>query len=344
MRLLASAAALVLVAVAARAAVPEPAAQPVNDMVILGDSLPRSLSDFGFFTDASGWQPNENVVPYELNSALFTDYADKYRFIYLPPGEELAAHADNADDMLQFPVGSAIIKSFGYEIDGEPRLLETRILLHREDGWLALPYVWNDEQTEAKLKVAGKRIPVAFSDPSGQERSISYAVPNKNQCKECHSLSDAVVPIGPKLRNLDLASIDRLRRARWLANISAKKPVPDYDDSSASLDRRARAYLDVNCAHCHNDKGSASNSGLFLTYEESDPVRYGIGKRPVAAGRGSGNNEFAIAPGYPDKSILIYRLKSLEPGIAMPEVGRSLVHDEGAALLSDWIAAMEDPS
>jgi len=124
-------------------------------------------------------------------------------------------------------------------------------------------------------------------------------------------------------------------KRRWFDRPEALKPVmPRWDDpASGSLQDRARAYLDVNCAHCHNPEGSASNSGLFLRWTDPVNVNYGIGKRPTAAGRGSGGMEFAIAPGEPDRSFLIYRLESTEPGIAMPELGRSTVHKEGAALL-----------
>lgn len=314
--------------------------RPVADAVILADGMPKKLSEYGFFTDASGWKPNQGVELYELNSALFTDYAEKYRYIYIPAGEQAVA---DSNGVLQFPVGSALIKSFGYKIDGKDRLLETRLLLHRADGWIALPYVWNAEQTEATLKVAGKRIPVRFTDPSGQPRDISYAVPNKNQCKECHALSEAVVPIGPKMRNLSHDTLDMLLSNDMLEQPSGDHPpIPDFGDTAMPLKSRARAYLDINCAHCHNRQGSASNSGLFLTWEEQSAVHLGVGKRPVAAGRGSGGFEFAIAPGQPDQSIMMYRLKSLEPGVAMPEVGRSLVHEEGATLLSEWIAAMDE--
>lgn len=338
MRVLAGAGAICLLAVSAHA--DRPAA--VADDVITGETMPKSLSDYHFFQDASGREPNTGVTLYRLNSALFTDYADKYRYIYMPPGKSLSVDPNNPEGLLKFPVGSAIIKSFGYEMDGEPRLLETRVLLHRADGWLALPYVWNEEQTEAKLKVAGKRIPITFTDPSGKERTTSYAVPNKNQCKECHSLSDAVVPIGPKLRNLTHDSKDILASNGLLTGDNGTvMPMPDFRNDGMPLKARARAYLDVNCAHCHNGEGSASNSGLFLTYEESKPVRFGVNKRPVAAGRGSGGYEFSVKPGRPDESIMIYRLKSLDPGIAMPEVGRSMVHDEGVALLSEWIAEMD---
>ena len=338
MRLLIAAIALCTAGFAVSAA-PDRAGAPVKDAVILADTMPRTLAEFGFFTDASAWQPNRGVKLYTLNSPLFSDYAEKYRYIYIPEGEQAVA---DEEGVVQFPVGSALIKSFGYKIDGKDRLLETRVMLHRSDGWIALPYVWNDAQTEATLKVAGTRIPVRFTDPSGEVQSISYAVPNKNQCKECHSLSGAVMPIGPKLRNLSPDTLAMLR-ANDLLKIPAsdQAAMPDYADTTKPLEQRARAYLDINCAHCHNRQGSASNSGLFLTYEEASSVHLGIGKRPVAAGRGSGGLAFAIAPGEPDKSIMLYRLKSLEAGVAMPEVGRSLVHEEGAALLSEWIAGMD---
>lgn len=335
MRLFVAALALCLAGYAVSAA----PIRPVADAVITSAGMPKTLSEFGFFTDAAGWKPNRGVELYELNSPLFTDYAEKYRYIYVPAGEQAIS---DGDGLLQFPVGSALIKSFGYKIDGKDRLLETRVLLHRVDGWLALPYVWNEEQTEATLKVAGKRIPVRFTDPSGQQRDISYAVPNKNQCKECHSLSGAVMPIGPKLRNLSHDTLDMLLSNDMLKQtLGDYPPIPDYTDDAMPLNGRARAYLDINCAHCHNRQGSASNSGLFLTYEEKSPVHIGIGKRPVAAGRGSGGFQFAIAPGQPDQSILMHRLTSLDPGVAMPEVGRSLVHEEGAALLSEWISEMD---
>lgn len=336
MRLLLSVCAVLGLAFSAGARSPE----PVADAVILSDGLPRLLSDYHFFKDSAGWQPNERVVSYQLNTPLFSDYAEKYRFLYVPPGEQAKT---NGDGLLDLPVGSALIKSFGYELDGKPRLLETRVLLHRADGWLALPYVWNAEQTEARLKVAGQRIPVTFTDPAGRKHSIDYGVPNKNQCKECHALSGAVTPIGPKARNLtrdgQLENFAKLGLIDAVPAVDYRVPV--WGETSAPLNDRARGYLDVNCAHCHNVNGSASNSGLFLTYEETMPVRFGVNKRPVAAGRGSGVHDFDIAPGDPDGSIMIYRLDSLEPGISMPEVGRTVVHREGVELLREWIAGMD---
>jgi uncharacterized repeat protein (TIGR03806 family) len=311
----------------------------VNDAAIAGDALPAKLSDYGFFTDLTGETPAARVVRYDLETPLFSDYAEKHRYLYVPAGQKARYEPEAALDL---PVGSAIIKTFGYPQAGKFRPLETRLLLRRASGWVALPYVWNAEGNDAVLKRAGTRIPVTFTDRSGAARGISYAVPNQNQCKDCHALSGAITPIGVKARYLNHDSqLEKLLAAGMLDRLPGDAPrVARWDDASAPIDARARAYLEINCAHCHNPAGAASNSGLFLEWGRRDPVALGVLKRPVAAGRGSGGRDFAIAPGEPDASILIYRMESTDPGIAMPELGRATVHKEGVALMREWIAAM----
>ncbi len=205
---------------------------------------------------------------------------------------------------------------------------------------------------DAELKVAGKRLPVEFIDENGAKVSFSYAVPNKNQCKGCHSINGEVVPIGPKARNLNRASPVEGEAGNQLEGWQAAgilEGLPDLSnvetaaavaDESLPVDARARTWLDVNCAHCHRREGPASNSGLFLTAGETDPVALGIGKRPVAAGRGAGDNEFDIVAGHPDQSILLSRVESVEPGVMMPELGRALEDRQAVRLLADWIAQM----
>ena len=135
------------------------------------------------------------------------------------------------------------------------------------------------------------------------------------------------------------------RRSRWLRPSPAEAPrLAVWDDpKSGTLDARARAWLEINCAHCHNPQGPARNSGLDLLASQQKPTSFGIGKPPVAAGIGSGGLAFDIVPGQPDKSILVYRIASTHPGIMMPELGKRLVHDEGVALIREWIAAMPAP-
>jgi uncharacterized repeat protein (TIGR03806 family) len=314
----------------------------VRDAAITADGYPAHLSDYGFFADLKARTPAARVTPYHLNTPLFSDYAEKQRYLYVPARVEVKYDADKAFD---FPVGSALIKTFGYEQNGAFRPLETRLLLRRASGWVAIPYVWNADGTDADLKRAGMRIPVTFTDPSGQRHSISYSVPNQNQCKDCHGLSGAITPIGPKARNLnDGHQLQALAAAGLLDRAPADAPrLARWDDPRAPLGDRARAYLETNCAHCHNPEGAASNSGLFLDWKQPDITARGIMKHPVAAGRGSGDRDYDIVPGKADASILIYRMESTDPGIAMPELGRATVHAEGVKLLRDWINGMPAP-
>ena len=180
-------------------------------------------------------------------------------------------------------------------------------------------------------------------------------MPNLNQCKGCHSWDGAMRPIGPSARqlngNLDYGDGATNQLQHWnAAGLLLNMPedhadIPRIavwnDPSTGSLDDRARAWLDINCAHCHNPHGPASTSGFFLDIHQEDPGVYGVFKSPVAAGRGSGDREFDIHPGKPDESIIIYRIDSDDPGIMMPEVGRTQIHEEGVALIRDWISQME---
>lgn len=330
---------LAVMGFAAAAARPSP---QVNDAAITAEGYPVKLSDYGFFADLVKRTPAPRVVSYDLETALFSDYTVKQRFIYVPAGAKAKYDPAGAFD---FPVGSALIKTFGYGEGAAFKPIETRLLLRRASGWVAIPYVWNAEGTDAVLKRAGTRLAVSFTDSSGKPRQISYAVPNQNQCKDCHALAGQIAPIGPKARYLNHGGqLQKLVAAGLLDRAPADAPrVARWDDPKGPLDARARAYLEINCAHCHNPAGAASNSGLFLELDRKEPVTIGIGKRPVAAGRGSGGREFAIAPGDAEASILIYRLRSTDPGIAMPELGRATAHDEGIALLSQWIDSMPEP-
>ncbi|WP_341711194.1 SO2930 family diheme c-type cytochrome [Erythrobacter sp.] len=307
----------------------------VSEAAITEPGLPRALSEFGFFADAGAQVPAAGVMPYRLNTPLYSDGAEKLRFIYVPKGAKAFARGEN---LLDLPVGTALIKTFAFPVEGKRRLIETRVLLHRADGWLALPYLWNEEQTEARLAVAGARLDLVT--PRGE--AISYRVPNKNQCKECHGLDGAVTPIGPKARNL---SHDWLQGMVLAGHLDAMPQDDDQlplweDRESAPLVKAARAYLDVNCAHCHRPGATASNSGLDLRWEQQDSHALGIGKRPVAAGRGAGGFLFDIVPGSPDHSILPYRMSTTEGGIAMPEIGKSTVDEEGLAVVRRWIEEM----
>ncbi len=139
---------------------------PVNGNLILADYFPDKLSEFEFFIDDSAQKPNENVIPYELISSLFSDYSYKQRWVYVPDNAKATYVKDWVFD---FPEGSALIKTFYYPIDERnpdlgKQLLETRLLLRKKGGWEAVSYAWNDEQNEAFKKIAGKTINASWID------------------------------------------------------------------------------------------------------------------------------------------------------------------------------------
>ncbi|MCG2841014.1 hypothetical protein L6Q21_08470 [Sandaracinobacter sp. RS1-74] len=347
------------------------ACSPPGGVTFHAEDDPEDLADWGVLRVEGGkLRLADGSLPYELATPLFTDHASKLRTIWMPDGQQARYHPAQA---LDFPVGTIISKSFYYPTDAEGRalpadgparledgaldltrvrLIETRLLVHREQGWVALPYVWNAEGTRAKLQRIGGIAKVRLA---GRGDEFTYVIPNATQCGACHvpdAASRKLQPIGPTARGLGIPSPfapghpDQLR---WLAQAGRLAGLPEtpapasavWTDTARPLEARARAYLDVNCGHCHNPAGPARTSGLHLDAATSDRRELGFCKPPVAAGQGTGDRTFAIVPGHPDQSILVYRMESVAPGEMMPEIGRSTSHAEGTALVSAWIRALE---
>jgi len=318
---------------------------------------------------------NRGAVPYEVNSALFSDYAHKLRSIFVPPGTAIRYGAD----AFEFPIGTVISKTFYYPLAERSqssaatavakqlgpnkaatldldrvRVLETRLLVKTRSGWVALPYVWNDAQTEAAFEPAGEAFELELV--AGDTRTpFTYLVPDAHQCASCHAADyrqQRLEPIGIKARHLNrdypYASgvenqLTHWRRIGLLTNSPDPERAPRlarWEAEGESLNTRARAYLDINCGHCHSANAAANSSALRLDVHESESVHLGICKIPVASGRGSGLGAFDIVPGAPEQSILLHRMRSTEPDVAMPELGRSLVHEEAVSLIEEWIAAL----
>ncbi len=223
----------------------------------------EKLSEYNFFSGVMNeLKPNPRVLPYDLITPLFTDYAHKARFVYMPEGE--SAEYDTSK-VINLPVGSCLIKNFYYPEDfrvkdGKRRILETRLLIHRKEAWEALDYIWNDEQTEAHLENAGDIKKVSWTHYDGTKREADYVIPNKNQCKGCHwNNGVAIVPIGPKVRNLnrdyEYADGKENQLTRWskmgfLENVPVQQSIPQIADWVDSVhyttNKRARAYLEMN--------------------------------------------------------------------------------------------------
>ena len=373
---------VLLLAVAATAAGCARAPQPPP---YFADGKPDKLSDWHLVEARDGrLVANAGVVPYDLNTPLFSDYAHKFRTVWMPPGKPAKYDPEGPFD---FPLGTVLTKTFFYPLPanvpreakavarthdasrdfaagaaGEAldlakvRLIETRILVRREKGWEAIPYVWNAAQTDAELARTGDAIPLELVDETpakGEREAFTYVVPNENQCAGCHVANvkaKQIEPLGPRARHLNRDYVYAGGKENQLAHWSAKgylaglpaADLPrdaDWHDANAPLDARARAYLDVNCSHCHSPTGPANTTALDLRSAATDLRRLGLCKPPVAAGRGTGDRLFDIVPGKPDDSILLYRITSNEPGVMMPEMGRNTTHKEGVELIRAWIAA-----
>ncbi len=324
-------------------------------------AIHKKLSDFHLFSNMPAHQgtlsPAVPSLAYDLVSPLFSDYALKFRTIRIP-ADEAAVYDGKA--VFDLPVGTIITKTFSFPEDfrkpGEKiKLIETRLMIRQSDGWVALPYIWNEAQTEAVLAPAGKTIPVAFTDNAGKPVRFAYTVPAKNQCGSCHQVYEngeqIIKPIGIKARHLnrDMAYPDGAKNqlTYWVSLKmldeagDAKNKSADYHDASLPVERRARAYLDINCAHCHASGGSAGiDSKLELDVYTTDKDKLGFCKIPGSAGKGGGGLKFDIVPGSPEKSILYFRTATDESGAMMPQIGRALVHKEGAQILYNWIKEM----
>lgn len=316
----------------------------------------QRLSDYGFFTGPPANQaPASGTIPYRLNTPLFSDNAVKLRFLRLPQG---ASVRYNDSSVFDLPVGTALVKTFAFPNDARHpekgrRLIETRVLLRDEAGWRGLTYVWDEAQSDAFLDVAGDTREVSYTDEEGRRRKHAYQIPNLNQCKGCHNLAERMTPIGPSARQLSgplsadgkgRSQLEDWAQAGMLTGLPAHDQLPPAivwnDPSTGTLEQRARLWLDINCAHCHRPQGPAGTSGLFLGAGVTDPLHLGIGKTPVASGRGSGNLRYDIQPGDPSASILLHRMASTDPGIMMPELGRTQPDPKAVALIREWIADM----
>lgn len=321
----------------------------------------EQLSQWHLFEDIARQAPSDRVLPYAVNAQLYADEADKQRFVWIPEGKQIEYVPEAA---WRFPVGTILVKTFLYArpVEGgeradEPKLLETRLLVRGEERWHAHTYVYEDGNADARRVVAGRRIEVSFVDDAGEQRTNRYAVPNTNQCGECHGKEERLDTLGGTTRqwnrtapDADVNQIERLIELGWLQGSEPEDDRQALVDpfGEAPLVERMRAYTDANCGHCHNEDDEAGDdgSGLWLRYDLTDPAlaaraSLGICKMPQSAGGATCSRMLDVVPGMPDESIMTCRMESEEPKIRMPPVGRNLQDDRGLALIREWIESLD---
>lgn len=321
----------------------------VNDTSYFESAPYNTLSAYNFFEgDLKDQIPAERVLPYEPISALFTDYAHKKRFMWMPEGAKATYNGDGK--ILTFPEGTALIKTFYYDNvqpNNTTQIIETRILIKKEEGWIFAEYVWNDEQTEAYLDMDGSFKPISWIDENNNLKSSNYRIPSDVECLICHKIMETPIPIGPKPQNLNKdytysdGTMNQLQKMIEVGYLEESLPsninsVVDYNDNTLSTDLRLRSYLDINCAHCHQEGSHCSYRPLRLAFSETtDKTNMGLCVEP---------DEFInpsltdiISPSNIERSVMYYRLNSTDEAVRMPLTGRSIIHEEGVQLLEQWI-------
>ncbi|MCT3918924.1 hypothetical protein HZP98_04485 [Elizabethkingia anophelis] len=294
--------------------------------------LKKKLSEYNLFEGKmSDLIAVKEALPFDIASPLFTDYADKDRFILLPPGKKMKAKGTGLPD---FPDGTIIAKTFYYnnriQHNKQVRsILETRLLIKHESVWNVAVYKWNEAQNEAFLLENGENIPISFVNGKGKSYSTVYKIPSRTDCISCHRQNDQALPIGPKIRNLNFDVYRNgyyINQLEYLNNREAFEPYLtseikqsiQYGNLSIPIKNRTITYLDINCAHCHNPNGMAGYTGLDLRYESTI-------------------NNTELLSKYEKIAFRMTTSGSLH----MPKIGTTIHHKEGIQLIMEYIKSLK---
>lgn len=321
--------------------------------------LPK-LSDYNFFEGTiSDLDARFDVIPYEPISSLFSDYAQKKRYVWMPQGAKANYVSDGK--ALYFPPGAVLIKNFYYDNvqpGNSTRIMETRLMIKNVDGWIFAEYIWDEEQTDGFLDVAGDGAdtPIEWIDTNGITQNLMYHAPAASECFTCHkdeNAAFAISPIGLKPQSLNSNYIyedgtsNQLQKLIDVGYLEDNLPatittVANYKDTSQSLQTRARSYLDINCASCHSDGGHCNYRRFRFAFDltENDDENLGICVVPDDLNVPGYQDSKLVDPGHPENSMLLFRISTNQEQFRMPLLGRRIVHEEGIALISSWITSL----
>ncbi|MGB5554981.1 MAG: hypothetical protein WBM83_10015 [Flavobacteriaceae bacterium] len=308
-----------------------PYGDPDNPMFAVPEFLPK-LSELQLYQgNLSDFDLNTNVHEYHVSTPLFSDYAYSFKVIALPNGAKMTY---DGPGLFLFPENTILAKSIYYLNDERnatlgKKVIETQVLIKKDGAWQVGNYLWNNEQTEAFLDSGAHTVPVEWIDATGADRSVAYKVTSKIVCFQCHNNNGNTQPIGPKARALNYVydgknQIDNLKEKGLLANtleVSQIAVLPDWSNPSFALEERARAYLDVNCAHCHQPGGSYN-----VGHDDSFGFRF--------------ESSFEDSGIYQKRVDIKDRMNTQTPAYFMPYIGTTVLHTEGVELINEYIDSM----
>lgn len=310
---------------------------------------PELLSETGLFADLPSLEPAPAMIPYEVNTPLWSAGLAKRRWVMIPSDgvpegpEETIGYSENQS--WTFPVGTVFVKHFEQPDDGAP--VETRVLVHGVDGWGGVTYQWRPDGTEADLLEEGSEEPLTI-----EGETIDYEFPSRAQCSLCHTPSAGFV-LGYRTRQLNRRmtypsgavghQIESLSASGFIEeelleeDFGAVVTSVALDDPLAPLEDRVRSYLDSNCAHCHQPGGS---SRAFFDARLTTPLtNQGLICGPLIESLGL-PAPAVIKPGSIENSVLFQRLNTLDDCCAMPPLAKGRIDQAAVVEIAEWILGM----
>jgi uncharacterized repeat protein (TIGR03806 family) len=306
--------------------------------------MPATLSATGLFTDLAQLTPAPGMIDYEPNAPFWSDGATKRRWVIVPDGQTIGF---SADDPWSFPVGTITVKHFELPLAaGGTTRLETRVMVHRSSGWAGYTYRWRGDQREADLVAAGGASATyqTLNPATNTPTSLTWNFPSRTQCMNCHTAASGRV-LGLNTRQFNGnhtyaatgRSDNQLRTLNHIGLFSSDigaasqyTAMPDPSDTSAALGLRARAYLDTNCAICHQPGGPTPvNMDLRFTTDLSNMNIVGVASGTAGLQR--------VAPGNHAGSDLWRRASSADSAVRMPPLGVQMVDAQAVQMLATWI-------
>ncbi len=328
-------------------------AMPAN----VGGSLPSTLSATGLFSNTANLTPKAGMIPYTVNSPLWSDNAQKVRWIGLPGNAKIlfAANGEYA-----FPGGTVLVKHFDLkvnEVTNAMRRLETRVLVLDASGGngYGVTYKWRGDHSNADLvSDAGQSENITITT-NGGSRVQSWRYPSRNECLACHTTNAGFV-LGPKTRQLNGSyaypggsTDNQLRTWNYLrmftsdigeGSIAGLRKMVKVDNTSASLETRVRSYLDANCAMCHRPNGVNSNwDARFDIAMDQQGIIHGTVLNQLGV-----NGARVVVPQDLAKSMMHVRMNSNDDSRQMPPLARNVIDTTAVSALAQWIGALPNGS
>lgn len=293
--------------------------------------LPSRLTEAGIYTDLSALTPADGFVEYIPPHPLFSNRADKARLLWLPEGEVV----DTSTDRWVFPVGSVLVKTFGYRhVEGRfgDVAVETRVMRHEPGGWRYAVYHWGRDGREAmRLEARWGERRFLLEDLNGAD--FEYVIPGELDCEACHETHRAAPVIGIGPENLDPALVE--------AGVFDAPPGVVGHPYRSDAERRAMSFVTGNCVHCHHGEAGGDNASFSL--RPGDLVANTVGVETDSSASGDG---VRVVPGDPEASALYEAVvEAWAPGYAgafkpMPPVGVVGSDHKAAEILREWIESL----